>query len=102
MLSLSKKCFRHAEQVFLNPKKFRKTYDLNGAGRPSWVPSPRQVPPPSGGCAPKRACGRSRAHPSFPLSELLVFFDSLNSVVPVIYAVKPADIIREERDVRER
>jgi hypothetical protein len=53
--SLSKKYFRQAEQVFLNPKKFRKTYDLIGAGHPSWVP---------------------RAHPSFPSSEFSGFIDT--------------------------
>ena len=64
-------------------------FDFNGAGNPSWVSrahlsfplrksllaahrpfpllglSPRQEPP-CGGCAPKRACGRSPAHTLHP------------------------------------
>ena len=64
-------------------------FDFNGAGNPSWVSrahlsfplrksllaahrpfpllglSPRQEPP-CGGCAPKRACGRSPAHTLYP------------------------------------
>mgnify|MGYP001048537033 CR=1 FL=1 len=31
----------------------------------------------SGGCAPKRACGRSRTHPSFPSKESPPLFDKL-------------------------
>jgi hypothetical protein len=59
---VSKKCFRHAEQVFKtrgrqpSVKKVLKTYDFNGAGHPSWV---------------------SRPHPSFPFSGILGFIDSL-------------------------
>ena len=31
----------------------------------------------NGGCAPKRACGRSRTHPSFPSKESPPLFDKL-------------------------
>jgi hypothetical protein len=54
--SMSKKCFRHTEASFQNLQEVLKTYDLIGAGHPSWV---------------------SRAHPSFPLSKFSGFIDSL-------------------------
>jgi hypothetical protein len=40
--SLSKKCFRQAEQVFLNPKKFRKTSIKNEWPRPPSLAAARQ------------------------------------------------------------
>ena len=75
--------------LFSELVKVLKIFDFNGAGHPSWVSrthpffplrksplaalhlfpllglSPRQEPP-CGGCAPKRACGRSPAHTLHP------------------------------------
>ena len=75
--------------LFSELVKVLKIFDFNGAGHPSWFSrthpffpsrksplaalhlfpllglSPRQEPP-CGGCAPKRACGRSPAHTLYP------------------------------------
>ncbi len=75
--SACRKAFRQAACGFRTFQKVLKPWDLNSAGHPSWVYLRAKSRRLCGGCAPKRPCGGSRAHLSFPSSKRFRILDSL-------------------------